>query len=469
MSLSRRDLLVAIGSGIAVVLGTCEVLGFIGLGGGWVGIGILAVGLVVGLAKLWLLHRAQRCCPEILSPRGFAFQTPPWLPDHEKTVTTEMAKAAFLLLAFDRTATGCWGKTYLYRRVRSGSGIPRAGGSLGGTPLALAAIASCSHQSDFRLRRWALHPLFQTLAKVLTNDGSYLRGATFGEMGRVPLFEPLRHAAGGCLIKLMFGDPDTRDIRTLRILCGSHLDPMAWDHAMVCRVLLQAHFTSLPRKIRRLALARHRAVLEELLARAENAPVAARIWADSYEYGVDVNTQWAAVWALLPCLLVPGTPRELSDRLDKTIRRFLLAYSSTTADESLLPSRVGKDGRGSGSHVFATAMGVVAWRVLELHNTGTATHARIDAAQQTLRMLRRLTGCWPGVIESPSKATAADPLTTEGYFAWAGLCLASTSLGARIAEDDCRKAVGIAKEFHECADESLSSNALFERFEDLIL
>src|SRR5205823_5743528 len=98
----------------------------------------------------------------------FAFDYPDWLNDDEAGRLAHLAKAALFLLAVERTPTGCWGKTYLYRQRRP----PAAGGALTGTPFALIATGSYVHESDKTLSE-LYPPIAKILAHILNENGDF--------------------------------------------------------------------------------------------------------------------------------------------------------------------------------------------------------------------------------------------------------------------------------------------------------
>jgi hypothetical protein len=55
--------------------------------------------------------------PSSLTTKPFAYPRPRWLTPSQRSRLTEVAKAAFVLLLFEQTETGCWGKSYLPHRL----------------------------------------------------------------------------------------------------------------------------------------------------------------------------------------------------------------------------------------------------------------------------------------------------------------------------------------------------------------
>jgi hypothetical protein len=370
MRLDRKVLFTSVGLGISVILAVSTVMGGLFVRGFRIAAVVLMLAVVSIVVRIRLHKGPASELPEQLHLSGFAYPSTDRLSDADEVLLTELTKGAFLLLAFDRTLTGCWGKTYLYRRLLSGHGLPEAKGSLTGTPMALVGMASSAGQAESVIRNWARPALQRTLANCLTADGRYRRSFETGTVGvKVPVFEPLRHDAGACLSTLFLGNPGKRDIRTLENLCTSTVGPMAWDKAIVARTLLQAcHIRSLPWRLRRRMRIRQAKILRQLIADEVTTTKATRIWADSYEYGMDANNQWATVWAILPSVASTDLPAALRRELELTLRIFLVAQDmTTTGEDRLLAGAINIDGKGIGEHVFATAIAELAWRTLQLY------------------------------------------------------------------------------------------------------
>ena len=148
-----------------------------------------------------------------LSLSAFAYSEPDWLEYEVKQYFTDIGTAAFVLLALERTTSGCWSKTYLHRRKATGNDLPLSGGSLTGTPIALIALGSYGAECAQIIFDWVVSPLSETLAAIITEDGRYRRGQEVAQMGRIPTYEPLRHAAGGLLSSLLIGEHQPRRSR----------------------------------------------------------------------------------------------------------------------------------------------------------------------------------------------------------------------------------------------------------------
>jgi hypothetical protein len=373
---------------------------------------------------------------------GFAYPQAAWLDVPTAERFLEVAKAALILLAFDRTDSGCWGKTYLFRRKAGDAGMPLARGSLTGTPFSLNAIGAV--MDDLTPLRHSLSSvLLETLARTLAEDGRYLRGTRVAQMGVVPDFEALRHTAGAFVAKLLLNVNTTGDLKTLEVLCDTPTDPMAWDKAIVARGLAHAAtLRTIPAALRSRAEARVNALLTDLATFPKGASAALR-WSNPYGYGLDVTNQWGTAWGILPfisgALPAQGSQIPLRDGL----RQFLLAQAAIACDGgTLLPNSMDAAGKGSGQYVFGTAIAILGWRTLELF--AEDTEGMEEAAFHGRSMTERLLGNWSGALELPSTTASGDSLALEGYLAWAGLLLAAGSVGIQLGADEAQHALLLA-------------------------
>jgi hypothetical protein len=392
--------------------------------------------------------------PPQLTMSGFAFPKPEWLSNEAEQYFTEIAKGALLLLAVDRTDSGCWSKTYLHRRRATGNDLPLARGSLTGTPSGLLAFGSYGAECIQIISDWISHPLSETLAVVVTRDGRYLRGKEVAQMGRIATFEPLRHVAGGFLSAQLIGDPTPNDITTLRLLCTAPPEPIAYDRAIVSRALLQALFnSSFPVELRQQAAIKYEELLESLVDTARSALTSNIIWADQYEYGADTNNQWGtALWVLPNIAIKEFTPKPKKD-LESILRRFLLAQSADDpAGKSLLPKKTNNALTEVGRHVFGSAIALLAWRTLELHSFSETEQSSNQAEWQAQRMVNRFLHASSDLLEIPARYAEDEPETLEGYLGWTGLCLAAASLGIRIKPVDCHKVLELTQQINAAID-----------------
>lgn len=400
---------------------------------------------------------------DLLSLTGFAYPKPDWLTEDVESSISDIAKAAFALLAFDRADSGTWGKTYLYRLKTSNKKLPLVGGSLTGTPFALIALASYAKQSESTIAKWASHPLLETLSRFLT-DGQYLHDEE--RIGQIsgPEFEPLHHLAGGYLTNLLLANPAGQE-KTLKFLCETPpLLPSA--QATVSRTLLQASkLYPNDSKIHRRFTLKYRRNLDALISSGNSAVTPSRIWAHSYGYHVETFNQWGALWWILPSIALQDTPLKLRQALDSISRQFLLTQAATESTGlSLLPNKLDNLGQGLGKQVFGTGMALLSWRTLELYGPMSTPHDK----EQSQRMLNRIINSAPEIIESPCFHMDEEPESLEGYLAWAGLCLVAASLGIHIAPEDCQKALSLVEELANATKGELSPEHLQELYKGVI-
>lgn len=196
-------ILAALSAGAAAVLALSTIFGGLWASGTSSTILILSVGAMIAAIKLWFA--SDNTEPDHLGWTGFRQTTPLWLRETDRHILEMLGRASLALLEFERTRSGCWSKTYLYRRSVSGSGIPLAGGSLTGTPLALLSVGASTMLPMNLLQKWAFEHLNVTFARTLGDDGQYITGYRIGQTGQVALREPLRHVAGAFLATLLRG------------------------------------------------------------------------------------------------------------------------------------------------------------------------------------------------------------------------------------------------------------------------
>ena len=172
----------------------------------------------------------------------------------------------------------------------------------------------------------------------------------------------------------------------------------------------------------------------------------ALIWAYQNEWSSAASSQWATVWALLPFVESGILPTEIRQDLVTTL--LLLARGQIAAVDdstSLLPLHIDGQGRGRGQAVFATAVGIVLWRTLEVASNA-AQFTRDEARMNVTELVKRLQLRRPSLIGSPAIHKVDNPKTLESYLAWAGLCLAAASLGTSIRLTRVRRLLRLAKQ-----------------------
>ncbi len=392
--------------------------------------------------------------------RAFAYPKPDWMTSQVDDFTA-VAKAALVLLLMDRTETGCWAKTYLSRRrTVPHEALPLAGGSLGGTPLAIVAIGSIV--DDLAPIHSALKaPLDETLTRTFVEeDGRYLRGLGFSEVGDVQLFEPWRHTAGALLTKYLLGLDDTTDIKTLDQLCGAQLLPLSWEKAIVARTLAYgAEYRNLPSTLSERILNRVGGLLLELANTHKTANSA------TLSYSPEVVNQWAAAWALVPFVAHQAHSPGMRMSIVRMIRRLLLAQAGfAVSDVSLFPSMVDKNGKGSGAYVFGTGLAVGIWRTIEL--CSSRKQEQREAGFHTQRAATRILSNWREALEVPATIDHRNTIALEGYLGWAGILIAASSLGIKLSSSWAEAAIEFVKEMNFSVlnqDTMRDNQLLFER------
>jgi hypothetical protein len=405
--------------------------------------------------------------PKQIHLNGFAYPRPKWISRVEEKTITELAKAAFVLTAFERTETGCWGKTYLHRLKLHGDKLPLSGGALTGVPFALVALHSyAGKQSAALIEEWSRYLLTETLTKISRPGGGYekLRRQTTGGVETEP--EEARHEAGGCLITLLLGNYGTRDKATLESLCCKP-GKIPYDKATISRALLQASYSdSVEERLRRKAADRQLKLLRSLIESGKQAKPC-YIWATVAGQS-DATFQWGTAWYLLPSIVSPKIPPESRRLLESLLRNFLHAQSAAeSTGGNLLPQGIDETGHGWGKQVFGSAVALVCWRTLEWCVTEAATRSSLEEARRYAgKMVRRLVASSPDVLELP--CTDAEQKNLEGYLGWAGICLAAATLGIRLHHDDCRKGLDLVEGLNDLANADLSQEVMINRCQKLI-
>jgi hypothetical protein len=348
----------------------------------------------------------------------------------------DLAKCTFTLLLLDQTKSGAWSNTYLYRRIICREGIPFAKGSLTGTPLALFSILSLIDNDDYDFIEYLTSDLAETLNKVIQPDGQYLRRYTVGTVGRVPEMEPARHTSGGLLSAILIGDVTELDKISLKYLLKVNSLQDSWDKGIVIRTLLSVlyskHF-SIYYKLKTY-LFRNR-LINRLIDESKFAKHQSLIWSHPYEYGKDINNQWATIWALYPLM----SDKLLSKRKRNKIKLILesLINSQISASENkdaLLPSEIdGNNYKGKGEFVFSTVLIPTIFRSFD----------REDYLQQSLT---RILNNSENIIIRPSQPSNDDVKSIEGYFAWSAMCLTAASFGVTIDKTSTKLIMKLIKE-----------------------
>jgi len=456
-----------LGVSATILLGATTIMG-----------GLFAWGVPVGIAVLLLtpllsifivaagkhLSSEYASLPNDLKLTAFSYPPAPWLLNRDSELL-DLLKGALVLLVFDRTESGLWSKTYLYRRTVANVVVPKSRGTLTGTPLALIAIASSIQTDDSSFLDWAYTPLEKTLTKNLRKNGEYIQTftvSTFEE--RKAVWEPPRHAAGGVLAKMLFKNPGPYDIETLKNLCSSHHQGMGWTQAVIVRALLHATYLKVvPRTLRRKAKRLFRSVLADMLESAESSLDIKHIWADPLQHTSATKNQWMSLWAILPALTVPRVPNELQSRFRQLLYSFLKAQDASVSEKSLLPTSFDEQDRSLGAHVFGTAIALTAWRTLAVKSPIKDPDDDKFARKTCERLLAQGTK----LLESPAEHPKGESKELEGYFAWAGICLAAASVGIRVSSVDFRNILKLVETLSK-SNMTLSMKKLTQTYQQVI-
>jgi hypothetical protein len=389
--------------------------------------------------------------PSSLTTKPFAYPRPRWLTESQRSPLSEVAKAAFVLLLFDQTETGCWGKSYLPGHLSRGEILPRAMGALTGTPFALLAISSyaAGKKSETRtIGRTELlvhestdNAVLATLDDLLQSDGSFLKEYTRSYTGTDPLQERPRHEAGACLIRMLYGQIDQRDLKTIERLCQPMIEPKTYDLAVVLRLFFQVHYVhSIPVSLRSKVTRTREKLLARLVREIQSARGASI--AGKGDMRDESINQWSTAWYLLPLLTLPSIPSPVRAILTDRVRRFFLKRSAASPREtSLLPPQVDESLRGDGKSAFGSGLALVSWRVLE-----TMEPKDLTRSKQAQKMVDRIVASTADVIEAPMFNPGPDK--PEGYLGWGAICLGAASVGIRISYDDCHAAVTLTRQLN---------------------
>lgn len=392
--------------------------------------------------------------PSSLTTKPFAYPRPRWLTESQQERLSEVAKAAFVLLLFEQTETGCWGKSYLPRHLSRGETLPLALGAITGTPFALLAISSyaagkksetgTSSRTELLVHESTDHAVFKTLARLLQPDGSYLRGHKESYTGRrVPDPERSRHEAGACLIRMLYGEIEERDLKTIERLCKPMFKPETYDFAVVSRLFFQVpYLNSIPLRLQSRVARRREKLLAELVREIHSAKGANIAGGKSSMRHESIN-QWSTAWYVLPLLTLPSIPSAVRAILINRVRQFFLDRSAASLTEaSLLPTQVDESFRGDGKSAFGSGLALISWRILERMVPKDKMRSK-----QAQKIVDRIVDSTADVIKAPMFNPG--PETPEGYLGWGAICLGAASVGIRISYDDCHAAITLTKQLND--------------------
>jgi hypothetical protein len=327
-------------------------------------------------------------------------------------------------------------------------------GAITGTPFALLAISSYTAGKNSESRTFGRtellvhestdHAVFKTLDRLLQPDGSYVRGYKGSFTGRrVPDPESTRHEAGACLIRMLYGEMEERDLRTIERLFLPMSDPDTYDFAVISRVFFQVPYLhSIPSRLQSSVASRREKLLARLMRKIQSAKSANIVGGKSSMRHESIN-QWSTAWYVLPLLTLPSIPSDLRAILIKRVRQFFIDRSAASASEaSLLPTEVDESFRGDGKSAFGSGLALVSWRILERMKPKDKTPSK-----QAQKMLDRIVDSAADVIKAPMFNPSADK--PEGYLGWGAICLGAASVGIRISHDDCRAAIALTKQLND--------------------
>lgn len=401
--------------------------------------------------------------PSSLTTKPFAYSRPRWLTESQQERLSEVAKAAFVLLLFEQTETGCWGKSYLRRHLSKGETLPLALGAITGTPFALLAISSyaagkksetgTSGRTELLVHESTDHAVFKTLARLLQSDGSYLRGHKESYTGRVPDPERSRHEAGACLIRMLYGEIEERDLKTIERLCKPMFNPETYDFAVVSRLFFQVpYLDSIPLRVQSRVARRREKLLTMLLSKIQSAKSANIAGGESDMH--ESTNQWSIAWYVLPLLTLLSIPEDVRAILIKRVAQFFSERSRASLNEaSLLPTQVDESFNGNGKSAFGSGLALVSWRILERMEPKDKT--RLKQAQ---KMVDRIIDSTSDALEAPMFNPSLEK--PEGYLGWGAICLGAASVGIRISYDDCHAAVTLTKQLNDELVDSRSEKEL---------
>lgn len=449
--MNSKTLIASISLGIAVISFLSDILTIFGAGK-WIALGAIVIGLVVIVSKSLSDRNRNLQVPPSLTRFGFYYEpTPNWLSPEKRQELSDLAKAAFVLLLFEQTETGCWGKSYLPRHLAKGEPMPLALGAITGTPFALLAISSYAERTNSEtdnigraerlVHNSTNYVVFETLARLLQPDGSYIRGYKESYAGRDRVFESARHEAGACLIRMLYEEITERDLGTIERLCRPMDDAVTYDYAVVSRLFFQIPYLhTIPFRLRLRVALRRKKLLARLVREVQLA-TAANIAGKSYMRHESIN-QWSTAWYILPLLTLPNISSAIRTTLLDRMRQFFLARSAGAITESsLLPVEIGEGMRGWGMSAFGTGVGLLTWRTLERMIANNDVHS-----QQAQKMVDRFLKSAGEAIEAPMSNPS--PEVPEGYLGWGAICLGAASVGIRIPYDDCEAAIALTQQLN---------------------
>jgi len=459
-----------IGKFIAIILAVSTILGGLFIHGRTPALVVILLVLIYVLISIrYRRKRQMNRLPFQFRLNALQFESPVWLQKDDKDKLLNILKAAFILLSFDRMNSGLWGKTYLYRLKKAGVSIPKSQGSLGGTPIGLWAITANYHSKDSFVSDWLFPPLINTLSSTRSHDGKFIKRSTYGDLGSEFEYEPERHAAGGLLISLFYNKANSDDMKTLEyLLSTTPLD--VFGKALMARTLFHIYYMKkISKKYRVKAKKKSLELIKQLIEIANNTELAMHIWLKPHKYGRKVNNMWASLWALLPLITIEDVNYNIQQSLVEVLIRIMRSHIGVCVSEtSLFPSYIAEDGIGHGEYVFGTAVSLMVWRTIEVYNNFEQI-VKIEDIQNHIRdIVGRLLSNQYKLITIPSTHEENKAVELEGYFAWAAVCIAMSSLGIKIFPDFVVKSKNIVELFEDYNAIEIDEKTRIEKYSKLL-
>jgi hypothetical protein len=433
--------------GASTLVALCTVVGGF-FAAGWWGVGTILLGTSVatGIA----LIRRRRI------PDDHPLKLQPRRRDSSAYLTSgedlhDVTAAAACLMLLERSRTGFWGYSYLYRLHVTGHTLPAARGSLTGTPFALTALATCTEEWGGEFEGWISTPIYSTLSSLF-RGGQYLRNQRPSQVGLASEFEPPRHVAGALLCKVLLGRASKEDEETIQYLTRITTHEMAWDLAISARSLLTAAIDSrISRKARRSAAAYGEELLHRLVLRSVQAQSHADIWANAYGYGTRDESQWSTVWAVLPLLDAGQLSQDVGASLQAAIEKLLWSTQGFNSSEVT---------------VFSRATRITALKSIIKSKRSECGLLLRDVQASLAEESRKFFSDRHSLLLAPVMDWEERDIGVEGFVGWAGICAAAGACGSLLPSRELGVARNLANQIAHSYQETDSKTG-FENVRDL--